>query len=255
MGFRRLLSSIGVGTATVDGRLEKSEFEPGEEVRGIVEIRGGDADQDVNGLRLEVQTYYKRESGDTTVTQTGTIERFPLSGGLQVRSNTREEVPFAFRLPYETPLSLGRTSIWVRTALDVAMAFDPSDNDMITVRPNHTQRFVLDAFERLGFRMREADNEELPHRLRRRLPFAQEIEFVAVSGEFRGKFDEVELVMFPSEDDVDLLLQVDRRARGLSSFLSEQMGTDESYARLTVPESATPSDIRQALTEILRRHG
>jgi sporulation-control protein len=103
--------------------------------------------------------------------------------------------------------------------------------------------------------MREADNEELPHRLRRRLPFGQEIEFVAVSGEFRGKFDEVELVMFPSEDDVDLLLQVDRRARGLSSFLSEQLGTDESYARLTVPESATPSDIRQALTEILRRHG
>src|SRR5215210_8728447 len=78
MGFRRLLSSIGVGTATVDARLEKSEFEPGEEVRGIVEIRGGDADQDVNGLRLEVQTYYKRESGDTTVTETGTIERFPL---------------------------------------------------------------------------------------------------------------------------------------------------------------------------------
>jgi len=255
MGFRRLLSSVGVGAATVDARLEKSEFEPGEEVRGIVEIRGGDADQDVNGLRLEVQTYYKRESGDTTVTETGTIERFPLTGRLQVRRDMREEVPFAFRLPYETPLSLGRTSIWVRTALDVAMTFDPSDNDMLTVRPNHTQRFVLDSFERLGFRMREADNEELPHRLRRRLPFGQEIEFVAVSGEFRGKFDEVELVMFPSEDDVDLLLQVDRRARGLSSFLSEQMGTDESYARLTVPESSTPSDIRQALTEILRRHG
>src|SRR3712207_9451594 len=94
MGFRRLLSSIGVGTATVDARLEKSEFEPGEEVRGIVEVRGGDSGQDVNGLRLEVQTYYKRESGDTTVTETGTIERFPLSGQLHVRRNTREAVPF-----------------------------------------------------------------------------------------------------------------------------------------------------------------
>lgn len=255
MGFRRLLSSVGVGAATVDARLEKSEFEPGEEVRGIVEIKGGDADQEVNGLRLEVQTYYKRESGDNTVTDTGTIESFPFSGRMDVRRNSREEVPFAFRLPYETPLSLGRTSIWVRTALDVSMAFDPSDNDKITVRPTPTMRFVLDSFERLGFRMREADNEELPHRLRRRLPFAQEIEFVAVGGEFRGKFDEVELVMFPSDHDVDLLIQVDRRARGLSSFLSEQMGTDESYARLTVPESATPSDIRQALNEILRRHG
>jgi sporulation-control protein len=104
----------------------------------------------------------------------------------------------------------------------------------------------------LGFRMREAENEELPHRLRRRLPFGQELEFVAGSGEFRGRFDEVELLMFPSEGSVDLVLQIDRRARGLSSFLSEAIGTDESYARLTIPESATSSEVREALAQTMR---
>ena len=34
-----MLSSIGVGAATVDTRLEKDEFEPGEEVRGVVEVK------------------------------------------------------------------------------------------------------------------------------------------------------------------------------------------------------------------------
>ncbi len=254
MGFRRLLSSIGIGAATVDTRLEKSELVAGEEVRGVVEIKGGDAEQEVNAIRLEVQTHYKRESGDTTVTETGTIERFQVSGHLKIQANTHEEVPFSFLLPYDTPLTLGRTAVWVRTALDVERAIDPSDSDNITVRPSHTQRFVFDSFERLGFYMREADNEELPHRLRRRLPFGQEFEFVAGSGEFRGRFDEVELVMFPSEEAVDLILQIDRRARGFASFLSEQMGTDESYARLTVPESATPGDIREAIAETLRQH-
>ena len=254
MGFRRLLSSVGVGAATVDTRLTKSEFAPGDEVRGVVEIKGGNVEQEIRGIRLEVQTYYKREVGDNTVTETGTIESFDVSGPRVVGPNSQEEVQVAFGLPYETPLTLGRTSVWVRTALDVERAIDPSDSDAITVLPTPTMRFVLDSFEKLGFRMREADNEELPHRLRRHLSFAQEIEFVSTGGEFRGRFDEVELVMFPAEDGVDLLLQVDRRARGLGSFLSEQMATDESYASWSVPESATPSEIREAIAGTLRRY-
>ena len=39
MGFGRLLSSIGVGAARVDTRLERDELAPGEQVRGVVEVR------------------------------------------------------------------------------------------------------------------------------------------------------------------------------------------------------------------------
>jgi sporulation-control protein len=254
MGFGRLLSSIGVGAATVDTRLERDELVPGEEVRGLVDVKGGSSEQEVNGIRLEVQTSYKRESGDTTVTETATIESFPVSGRRTIAANSQDEIPFAFRLPYDTPLTLGRSSVWIRTALDVRMALDPSDSDVVTVRPNHTMRFILESMDRLGFRLREAENEELPRRLQRRLPFGQELEFVAGSGEFRGRFDEIELLMFPSEGSVDLILQIDRRARGLGSFLSEAVGTDESYASVTVAESATPDRIEEALSQALRQH-
>lgn len=254
MGFGRLLSSIGVGAARVDTRLEKDELVPGDQVRGVVEVKGNGSEQDVNGIHLEVQTHYERESGDTTVTETATIERFSVSGRRTIGANSREEIPFAFRLPYDTPLSLGRSSVWIRTSLDVSMAIDPSDSDNITVHPTHAMRSVLDAMKGLGFRMKNAENEELPHRLRRRLPFGQELEFVAGSGEFRGRFDEVELLMFPSEDSVDLMLQIDRRARGLSSFLSEAMGADESYASLTVPESTTRDRVKEVLAQTIRQH-
>ena len=253
MGFGRLLSSIGVGAATVDTRLERDELVPGEEVRGVVDVKGGSSEQEVNGIRLEVQTHYKRVSGDNTVTETATIERFPVSGHRTIAANSQEEIPFAFRLPHDTPLTLGRSSVWIRTALDVRMALDPSDSDSVTVRPNHTMRFILESMDRLGFRMREVENEELPHRLRRRLPFGQELEFIAGSGEFRGRFDEIELLMFPSEGSVDLILQIDRRARGLGSFLSEAVGTDESYTSLSVPESASPDRIIEALSQTIRQ--
>lgn len=252
MGFaRRLLSSIGVGAATVDTKLEKEEFYLGEEVKGVIEIRGGDSEQEVDGIRLEVQTYYKRESGDNTVTETGTIERYPISGHTVIQEGQSEELPFSFQLPYDTPLSVGRTSVWVRTALDVKMAFDPSDSDKITVRPNRTIEAIFDAVKSLGFALHEADNEELPHRLRRRLPFGQEFEFKARRGEFKGRLDELEMVLFPDEGSVDVILQVDRRARGLGSFLSEQMGTDESYAGVTI----TDSDAEQGSGRVAEKLG
>ena len=237
MGFaRRLLSRVGIGAATVDTRLEKAEFTPGEEVRGVVEIKGGGTEQEIEGIYLAVQTYYKREVGDDTVTQAGTVETTRISGKTTVGPDHSEETPFSFRLPHDTPLTVGRSAVWVQTGLEVMSAVDPSDQDRISVRPNATTRAVLEAFERLGFDLREADNEELPHRLRRRLPFGQEFEFVARRGEFRGKFDEIELLMFPDERGVDLVMQLDRRVSGLGSFLSEAMGTDESYAQVTITE-------------------
>ncbi len=234
---KRLLSSIGIGAAKVDTKLERDEFAPGDEVRGAVEVTGGNTAQEVEGINIEIQTHYKRESGDNTVTETGTIERIPVSTAMSIEPGFHEEIPFSCRLPYETPLTIGRSSVWVRTALDVRSAVDPSDSDAITVRPNATMSAVFDAIERLGFERRNVENEELPHRLRRRLPFGQEFEFHARGGEFRGKLDELELVMFPAAGSVDLLLQVDRRARGLGSMFSEALGTDESYVEITVSDS------------------
>ena len=259
MGFaRRLLSRVGIGAATVDTRLEKSEYAPGEEVRGVVEIKGGGMEQEVESIYLAVQTHYKRESGDDTVTETGTIETTRISGKTTVGANHSEETPFSFRLPYDTPLTVGRSSVWIQTGLEVMSAFDPSDQDRISVRPDATVGAVLEAFERLGFDLREADNEELPPRLRRRLPFGQEFEFVARRGEFRGRFDEIEALMFPDERGVDLVMQLDRRAQGLGGFLSEAMGTDESYVQtnITTQEAAGGADnVAAKLAETIRRHG
>ncbi len=240
MGFGRLLSSIGIGAATVDTKLEKSEFVPGEEVRGVVEIKGGGQEQMVDGIYISVKTRFSRTAGSDKAL--GTVERFPVAPRLTVQPGSREEVSFSFRLPYDTPLSIGRSEVWIETGLDVKSAFDPSDKDRITVRPNRWIQTVLDAIERLGFDLRQAENETLPDRFQRRLTFGQEFEFVPRRGEFSGRLGELELVMFPSEGQIDLIMQVDRRGFG-----------GESHAQLMVSESET-SQVAETLAQVIRQH-
>jgi len=159
-----------------------------------------------------------------------------------IKENETKELPFSFRLPLETPLSMGRTKVWVNTGLDIKSAVDPTDKDYLSVVPNPVMDGIFNAVSELGFRLREAECEQAPRHLRRNLPYVQEFEFVPVSGPFRGRLDELELVFYPNnENEIEVMMQVDRRARGLGSFLSEAMGMDETFVRMTIHAADLPS--------------
>jgi sporulation-control protein len=165
----------------------------------------------------------------------------------------KQELPFSFQLPFDTPLSIGKSKVWVTTGLDIKGGVDPSDKDYLKVIPNPLMSAVFTAVDNLGFRIREADCEEAPRRLRGRLPFVQEFEFVPTSGSFRGRLDEVEIVFFPSGNGtLDMMFQVDRRARGLSGLFSEAMGTDETNVSLTVSNTDIPY-LQQKIQSTLQR--
>lgn len=252
--FNKAFASIGIGSASIDTKLEKDTVMAGENVKGIVEIKGGKVEQKVDEIYLSLHTTYIKESDDKKFTVSACIDRFKLTDAFTVNPGEFKGIPFNFRLPQDTPVSLGRTKIWVQTGLDIKNAVDPSDKDFINVTPNPLMSAVFSAAEDLGFRMREAECQEAPHRLRRRMPFVQEFEFVPVSGQYRGRLDELEVVFFPEPNGMtDIMLQVDRRARGLGGFFSEAMSTDETNVRLTVSPADIPS-IRQKLESILQAY-
>lgn len=238
--FNKVFASVGIGAATVDTRLKKDTFVPGELVEGIIAIKGGKIEQNIDDIYLSLNTTYLKESDDKKYTVSACIERFRVSAPVKIQQNEMKEIPFSFRLPEDTPISLGRTKIWIATGLDIKNAVDPTDRDYLKILPTDLMSSVIQAIQELGFRLRETDCEEAPHRLRRRLPFVQEFEFVPVSGQFRGKLDELEVVFFAAENEfTDIVMQVDRRARGIGGFLAEAMEMDETYVRLTV----SPADI------------
>lgn len=252
--FNKVFASVGIGSAAVDTKLEKDTYMPGETVKGVVEIKGGKVEQQVDEIYLTLNTTYLRESDDKKYTVTAEIERFRLTTPFVIRANEKKDIPFTFQLPFDTPLSIGRSKIWVTTGLDIKGGVDPSDKDYLKVVPNPLMTAVFNAIDNLGFRIREADCEEAPRRLRGRLPFVQEFEFVPTSGLFRGRLDELEVVFFPSGNgSLDIMFQVDRRARGLAGLFSEAMGADETNVRLSVSNADIPN-LQQKIQSVIQRY-
>jgi len=251
--FDKVFASVGIGSATVDTKLEKDTYKPGETVNGIVEIRGGKVDQQVDDIYLSLNTTYLKESDDKKYNVTATIDRFRVTSPFTIGKNERKEIPFSFQLPLDTPLSIGRSKIWVTTGLDIKNAVDPGDKDYIQVVPDQLMNAIFNAVDSLGFRLREADCEEASYKVRGRLPFVQEFEYVPTSGPFRGRLDELEVVLRPSGTGViELLLQVDRRARGLGGLFAEEAGLDESNVRITVTSADIPN-LQQQIQSVIQR--
>ncbi|WP_054955355.1 sporulation protein [Paenibacillus dakarensis] len=103
------------------------------------------------------------------------------------------EIPFAFPLPLETPLTLSRQPVWLRTGLDIENAMDPKDRDFIEVTPHPYAAVVFDAVSELGFRFKSATCE-YNSRMGLGIPFVQEIEFYP-GHEFADRVKELELIM------------------------------------------------------------
>ncbi|MGO4108914.1 sporulation protein [Paenibacillus sp. YAF4_2] len=253
--FNRLLASIGIGSAKLDTLLEKSQYVPGEEARGVVNIRGGSVAQNIDTIQISVMTEYIRESNDHKVRAHGEVGRFHVNAApFTLQAGETKEVPFSFRLPYQTPLTIGRAPVWVKTELDVRGGVDPGDNDRIDVLPTSGINTVLHALDLLGFRLRNAECEYSP-RHGGGMPFVQEFEFVPTS-QFRGQLDELEVMFFSSDRELELLLQVDRRARGLGGLFAEALDMDETFVRCRFTEEqlqAGPAGIARQLSELIAR--
>jgi sporulation-control protein len=143
------------------------------------------------------------------------------------------------------------------TGLDIKEALDPKDKDQIQVKPHPHCAVILEAVSQLEFRTREVTCIYSPRYGRKSgLPFVQEFEFVPTS-QFRSHLDELEIIFLPDENGVDLLLQIDRKARGLAGLFSEALDSDESFVKVRFERSqlANGADyIANQLAETIRRH-
>ncbi|KUP20714.1 sporulation protein [Paenibacillus sp. DMB5] len=235
--FKRMLASAGIGAAEVNLMLHQDVVRAGDTLSGVVRIQGGRVDQKVDDVYAFVKTRYVKEHNDSKSHVEATIAKFLLASGFTVEAEKVYEFPVSFQLPSVTPVTMGKTPVWIHTGLDIKEALDPKDEDYLQVLPHPHSAVVLDAAAQLGFRLREVSCEYAPHYGKRNgLPFVQEFEFLP-SSQFRGRLDELEIMLYPDEQGVELLLQVDRKARGLSGLLAEALDADEKFVRLRFDQS------------------
>lgn len=251
--FDKLLSSIGIGAAKVDTRLAKKSYIVGETIEGEVYIKGGKTEQDIDAIYLTLMTDYEVEIDDKRVRRSVALDKILLTESFTIAANEDKVMPFQMKIPYEAPATLGRTRLWIQTGLDIKMAIDPQDKDFLEIQPHPLVTGFIDAAQRLGFRLRQVDCERTPSYFKNGLPFVQEFEFKPISGEFARKLDELEAVFQLTENEARVLLQVDRRARGFSSFLAESLNMDESFVKFSFNQSDL-STLERTLADIIRKY-
>lgn len=233
--MNKMLASVGIGAATVDTILDKTRFIPGEEVTGTVKIVGGKVAQPIDSVSLFLMAEYIREADDKKIREHAVVAQHRVTDALTIQPGDTKELPFSFKLPHDVPLSIGHTPVWLKTGADIKNAVDPSDKDFITVNPSPLIRRAIEAIEGLDFSLRKSSCELAPRHLRGRLPFVQEFEFVP-TGMFRGKLDELEAIFLSDGSSLDIILEIDKKAKGLFGMLEEAMDMDEKLVRLSFTE-------------------
>ncbi|TMO60273.1 sporulation protein [Pseudoalteromonas aurantia] len=239
--FKKVLGTVGIGAAKVDAILEYNQIAPGEEISGTVKIVGGKIEQEINKIDLNVVCNYtvEKENDDgesVTINKNHTLAKYHINESFTISPSEEKLIPFAFDLALEAPITVGQSRTWLTTNLDIDMALDKSDKDFIHVTPTELQQAVIDSLEELGFKLYESDCEGIESASFSRLPFVQELEFKTISGDFHGRFDEVEIVFFNRGEQLEVIFEIDRKAKGLMGFFAEALDLDESNARLVVTE-------------------
>lgn len=233
--LKRTLASVGIGAARIDTILDSESTHPGDELSGTIHVEGGDTAQEIEHIELSLVTRYLHEVGDSEVyvnyplSQTRVRDRFDAQPGESL------DLPFSLQVPWETPMTLGRTRVWVNTALSVSLAVDPNDRDALRVEPSPGMLAILEGLGQLGFTLYKADCEQ-NRRMGRSVPFVQELEF-RPGGRYSGRLKELEVILAPEPGGVRVWMEADLRARGLAGALLGELDLNERFMQVHLNDS------------------
>jgi sporulation-control protein len=221
--MKRLLSSIGIGAATVDTVLPQAAVHPGEQVELAVEMDGGETTQRIDGLYFTL----KAEAGGGT----WVVARDAFEGSFELRPGEERTEHVRVTVPTWTPVTRGGPRVWLETGLDIDWAVDPTDSDDVEVEPDPYVAALFEAAADLEFGFVSSAIEETPWLDDR--PFAQRLVFEP-GDRFEPTVSRLVLTTIPRGDDLRLYIQVDARDEVASAagqdFNEQELSVTVTYA-------------------------
>lgn len=199
--MKRVLSSIGIGGATVDTVLPDHAFTPGETVEGTVELTGGDSSQVIDGIYFALKT---RHPGDGDGERL--LGQFTIDETVTLSPDEEQSLPVTIDIPLWTPITSGDVSVWLETGLDISWARDQTDEDEIEVAPDEYTRALFDALDSLGFVLDSSTLVETAIVDDR--PFAQQFDF-RPTDQYAEALDDVEITVIPRAADLRVFIEFD----------------------------------------------
>jgi len=240
--MKRVLSSIGIGSATVDTVFPQTELVPGETVTAEVELYGGDATQEIDDIYFDLKTRLSEGDEERVITE------FDIDKEIELSPGDERTVPVDIEIPPWAPLTRGGTSVWLETGLDIDWAVDPTDEDRIDIVPDEYIGALFDALDEMGFALRYAELVETPYLDDR--PFAQELDFRPTDSRFTDDLDELEITLVPRSGDLRVFVEFDTVDEIADEY---DMDFDEMEASLTF-DRADADTIRRRLKNEIKQY-
>ncbi|WP_157722063.1 sporulation protein [Tumebacillus avium] len=214
--FKKFLSKIGIGAATVNLVLDDARGRIGEEVIGKILVEGGNVEQQIDAINVDFNMEMKLDDR----TARSRIQSLTVARNLQVKPGDKLEFPFRHLLP-----ELPQTSRYVRytyhTRLDIPEALDKHDFDEFGVLPNLSIATVQSALHKLGF------TEKFESGVFN--GYYQEFEYRPMEGPFAGRISELEVVYITEANGVRMHVEIDKKGKGLLGALADSLDLDEIH--------------------------
>lgn len=146
--FKKLMASFGVGSAKVDLVLDKQQYRIGETVRGKAVVEGGNADQQVNSLDVDMVLKFNIRGKEFS----RVVHTINVSRNFFIKEKKTLEFPIEHHLPADYPISKGSVSYHLITKMDIARSTDSGDTDNLVILPGREVELVMEALDILGFK-------------------------------------------------------------------------------------------------------
>ncbi|GIU05042.1 MULTISPECIES: sporulation protein [unclassified Shewanella] len=222
--LKKILASVGIGKATVDTILLNEQLRAGEPFAIEVVIKGGEVEQELNGLEFAIMAEAKAEKtvGDDEVKYNKSLVLQSWKPMLKQTIQPGETITRQFNLdlhpevPATSLFSHRIAKVWLQTGLDIKNGIDGSDKDPLIIVPSNTQLAVLELIESSGYRLFKSDLEVGYVRAQgfaSHLPCYQEYEFKPESRSFFGA-KELEVTFIDNGAETGVLIEIDRAFSG-----------------------------------------
>jgi sporulation-control protein len=146
--FKKVLASMQIGSAKVDAVLDKTVFRQEEEIEGLIEIEGGDVEQEIKEIHLQLLVDIVGDQQLPLVWQEQKIDSIGMIAPYEKRS-----IPFTFPLADTVPITTPNYKIFLRTELAIDYAIDPKDRDAIEVKPHPYLELAIETLKRLDLEL------------------------------------------------------------------------------------------------------
>ncbi|MBA4493768.1 sporulation protein [Paenactinomyces guangxiensis] len=205
--IKNFFASMGLGAAKVDLLLDQPAITMGEKVTGTIVLKGGSAEQRVEGLSVDFYLGSHYTVAGNRVGVKEKIKTIPItSETFTIEPGQVREYPFVFTCPKYLPVSSVSTRYYFETHLELKYGADAEDVDYVDVLPVGLLKNFLDALRELGL---VHQKEEYTGGIDKE----QRIKFHA-TGWLKGEYDEIWFAYQPAlitDDFLEVEYELDRR--------------------------------------------